>query len=116
SLVRKRMRVWRSVGMHPSLQPPCSQAQWLPHPAWGCTLTARKRTLLPRLEEAVAAYRAALEKRTRERMPLGWAGTQTRSGAARHTRRFRALPARWHTGTPSHSGRDDDVSTITTRR
>ena len=29
-----------------------------------------------RLEEAVAAYRAALEERTRERVPLDWAQTQ----------------------------------------
>ena len=29
-----------------------------------------------RLEEAVAAYRAALEERTRDRLPLGWAETQ----------------------------------------
>ena len=29
-----------------------------------------------RLEEAVAAYRAALEERTRERVPLQWAATQ----------------------------------------
>ena len=29
-----------------------------------------------RLEEAVAAYRLALEERTRDRVPLGWATTQ----------------------------------------
>jgi hypothetical protein len=29
-----------------------------------------------RLEEAVAAYRAALEERTRERVPLDWIQTQ----------------------------------------
>ena len=29
-----------------------------------------------RLEEAVSAYRAALEERTRERVPLDWAATQ----------------------------------------
>src|SRR5262249_46576913 len=34
-----------------------------------------------RLEEAVAAYRAALEGRTRERVPLDWAATQTNLGA-----------------------------------
>ena len=33
-----------------------------------------------RLEEAVAAYRAALEERTRERVPLGWAATQNNLG------------------------------------
>jgi hypothetical protein len=35
-----------------------------------------------RLEEAVAAYRAALEERTRERVPLGWAMTQNNLGNA----------------------------------
>jgi hypothetical protein len=35
-----------------------------------------------RLEEAVAAYRAALEERTRDRVPLDWAGTQNNLGAA----------------------------------
>ena len=33
-----------------------------------------------RLEEAVAAYRAALEERTRDRVPLGWAMTQYNLG------------------------------------
>ena len=35
-----------------------------------------------RLEEAVAAYRAALEERTRERVPLDWARTQNNLGNA----------------------------------
>ena len=35
-----------------------------------------------RLEEAVAAYRAALEERTRERVPLDWARTQNNLGTA----------------------------------
>jgi tetratricopeptide (TPR) repeat protein len=35
-----------------------------------------------RLEEAVAAYRAALEERTRERVPLDWAMTQVNLGNA----------------------------------
>ena len=35
-----------------------------------------------RLEEAVSAYRAALEERTRERVPLDWAGTQNNLGNA----------------------------------
>ena len=34
------------------------------------------------LEEAVAAYRAALEERTRERVPLDWAATQNNLGTA----------------------------------
>jgi hypothetical protein len=33
-----------------------------------------------RLEEAVTAYRAALEERTRERVPLDWATTQNNLG------------------------------------
>ena len=33
-----------------------------------------------RLEEAVAAYRAALEVRTRERVPLAWAQTHHNLG------------------------------------
>jgi hypothetical protein len=35
-----------------------------------------------RLEEAVAAYRAALKERTRERVPLQWAATQNNLGGA----------------------------------
>ena len=38
-----------------------------------------------RLEEAVAAYRAALEERTRERVPLDWAMTQNNLGGALST-------------------------------
>ncbi len=35
-----------------------------------------------RLEEAVAAYRAALKERTRDRVPLDWAMTQNNLGNA----------------------------------
>jgi len=35
-----------------------------------------------RLEEAVAAYQAALEEWTRERVPLDWAGIQNNLGNA----------------------------------
>ena len=35
-----------------------------------------------RLEEAVAAYRAALEERTRERVPLDWAASFGNQGVA----------------------------------
>ena len=38
-----------------------------------------------RLEEAVAAYRAALEERTRTRVPLDWAATQNNLGNALRT-------------------------------
>jgi tetratricopeptide (TPR) repeat protein len=38
-----------------------------------------------RLEDAVAAYRAALEERTRDRVPLDWAMTQTNLGSALQT-------------------------------
>jgi hypothetical protein len=35
-----------------------------------------------RLEEALATYRAALEERTRDRVPLDWARTQNNLGHA----------------------------------
>jgi tetratricopeptide (TPR) repeat protein len=38
-----------------------------------------------RLEEAVAAHRAALQERTRERVPLDWATTQNNLGNALST-------------------------------
>ena len=38
-----------------------------------------------RFEEAVAAYGEALEERTRERVPLDWAGTQNNLGNALYT-------------------------------
>src|ERR1700694_3374904 len=38
-----------------------------------------------RLEEAVAAFRAALQERTRERVPLDWAMTQHNLGIALRT-------------------------------
>ena len=41
-----------------------------------------RETGTARLEEAVAAYRAALEERTRERVPLDWAATQNNLGLA----------------------------------
>ncbi|WP_200344383.1 hypothetical protein [Rhodovibrio sodomensis] len=34
------------------------------------------------LEDAIDAYRAALEVYTRERLPLAWAATQTNLGTA----------------------------------
>jgi len=39
----------------------------------------------PRLEQAITAYRAALEERTRERVPLDWAMTQNNLGIALQT-------------------------------
>ena len=44
--------------------------------------SANGRAGTARLEEAVAAYRAALEERTRERVPLDWATTQNNLGNA----------------------------------
>ena len=41
-----------------------------------------RETGTARLEEAVAAFRAALEERTRERVPLDWAMTQNNLGNA----------------------------------
>ena len=48
------------------------------------TLGARE-TGTARLEEAVAAYRGALEEWTRDRVPLGWAATQNNLGTALQT-------------------------------
>ena len=43
----------------------------------------RRESGTARLEEAVAAFRAALEERTRERVPLDWAMTQNNLGLGR---------------------------------
>jgi tetratricopeptide (TPR) repeat protein len=43
---------------------------------------AERESGMARLEEAVAAYRAALEEMTRERVPLDWATTQNNLGNA----------------------------------
>ena len=54
------------------------------HNDFGNTLVALgvREGSTARLEEAVAAYRAALEERTRERVPLDWAATQSNLGVA----------------------------------
>ena len=39
------------------------------------TSLGERESATTRFEEAVAAYRAALEERTRERVPLGWAAS-----------------------------------------
>jgi hypothetical protein len=53
-----------------------------------------------RLEEAVAAYRAALEERTRERVPLQWAATeQNLAGALQLLNERRRSRAGEHLGT-----------------
>jgi len=49
----------------------------------------RRRCLV---EEAVAAYRAALEERTRERVPLDWARTQMNLGNERARTELKILP------------------------
>jgi hypothetical protein len=49
-------------------------------------------------QEAVAAYREALKERTRERVPLQWATTQTNLGTALSTlgeRAGRGVPLRY---------------------
>ena len=76
--------------------PPIAR-RWRNGPASACRSTGpRRRTIsatrsaalgeresgTARLEEAVAAYRAALEERTRERVPLDWAMTQNNLGNA----------------------------------
>ena len=55
-----------------------------------------------RLEEAVTAYRAALEERTRERVPLDWAMTQNNLGNALST----LGRARERDGAAGRGGRD----------
>ena len=79
--------------------PPIAR-RWRNGRASGCRSTGRRRRTTSatrfrrsgeresgtaRLEEAVAAYRAALEERTRERVPLDWAGTQNNLGNALST-------------------------------
>ena len=66
-----------------------------------------------RLEEAVAAFHAALEEGTRERFPLDWAMTQNnlgnalldsasgRAGRRGSTRRSRPIARRWRKGRAS---------------
>ena len=66
-----------------------------------------------RLEEAVQAYRAALEERTRERGPLDWAGVQNNlgnalqalgkreSGTGRSRKRSRPIARRFRNGRAS---------------
>ncbi|MDJ0822067.1 MAG: helix-turn-helix transcriptional regulator, partial [Paracoccaceae bacterium] len=44
-----------------------------------------RETGTARLEEALAAYRGALEERTRDRVPLDWAATQNNLGSALQT-------------------------------
>ena len=76
--------------------PPIAR-RWRNAPASACRSTGRRRRTISamrsatlgeresgtaRLEEAVAAYRAALEERTRERVPLDWATTQNNLGNA----------------------------------
>ena len=52
-------------------------------PRFGCS--GERESGTARLEEAVAAYRAALEERTRDRVPLEWAMTQINLGNALRT-------------------------------
>ena len=63
-----------------------------------CTL-GRRESGTARLEQAVQAYRAALEVGTRERVPLDWASTQNNLGNALRTMRARgarAAPRAWN--------------------
>jgi uncharacterized protein with beta-barrel porin domain len=54
-----------------------------------------------RLEEAVAAYRAALEEMTRDRAPVDWAMSTGNQGVVRR--------AAWRTGAGADHGRLRDV-------
>ena len=71
-----------------------------------------------RLEEALVAYRAALEERTRERAPLNWARTQTNlgndartlgereNGTARLEEAVAPIARRWRNGRASREPLD----------
>ena len=54
------------------------------------TTLGQRESGTARLEQAVAAYHAALEERTRERVPLDWAMTQMNLG--------NALTSSWQAG------------------
>jgi len=86
-----------------------------------------------RLEEAVTAYRAALEERTRDRVPLEWAMTQAnlahleravfdKTGEAKHLERAeahaRAAQEVFHAAGASHYEEkiERTLSTIAARR
>jgi len=45
-------------------------------------ILGRRESGTARFEEAVAAFRAALEERTRERVPFDWATTENNLGTA----------------------------------
>ena len=103
--------------------------RWRNGPASACRSTGRRRRTTSatrlrrsgeresgtaRLEEAVAAYRAALEEWTRERVPLDWATTQNnlgnalwsawasaRAGRRGWRRRSRPIAPRWRNGPAS---------------
>ena len=57
------------------------------------------------LEEAVLAYRPALEERTRERVPLDWAATQNKLGQALDSRVTRRRDCVSFARPPTHSAR-----------
>ena len=98
--LRKEWRVWYERGRDKGLNLDLAVAIALARAAQdmakntdqrGASLNALGNALLTlgerepgtaRLEEAVAAYRAALEERTRERVPLDWATTQNNLGNA----------------------------------
>ncbi|WP_457852181.1 hypothetical protein, partial [Muricoccus harenae] len=50
--------------------------------AYALLTLGRREVGTARLEEAVGAFRAALQERTRERVPLDWAAIQTGLGNA----------------------------------
>ena len=57
-------------------RPACSTRQW------PCGVLGKRESGSERLEQAVEAYRAALEVHTRERAPIDWASTQNNIGVA----------------------------------
>jgi IS5 family transposase len=54
-------------------------------PIYTMMALGERESVTKRLEEAVEAYRATLQERTRERVPLQWATTQDNLGNALET-------------------------------
>ena len=90
SVVRRRLA--RKPDRGPSASPPTDDLDRASDPlAWAKAQHERGDRLFERgkddpnktrLEQAVTAYRAALEERTRDRVPLDWAATQNNLGTA----------------------------------
>ena len=72
----------RLLGMRPRERVPLDWAMTQNNLGNALATLGERESGTARLEEAVAAFRAALEERTRERVPLDWARTQNNLGNA----------------------------------